>query len=486
MNQRLFFGGALHAGTALVAGVWLGASAATAAGADAGWTPLFDGRSLAGWRAAENPGSFKVVDGTIVCDGPRAHLFYEGPAGAASFGSFEFEADVLTRPGANSGLYFHTAFQDRDWPEQGHEVQINNTATGEGGYRENKKTGSLYGLRNVYKQIVPDNEWFRVRIAVHGPAIRVFVNEIQTVDVVEAAAGRGTFALQCHDPGSRVYFRNLRVRPLPEPASPPRPSPALGQDLAHLHANNYPVIDLHTHLKGGLTLADVLDRQYRTGINAGVAVNCGLGFAITNDAGIDQALEELRHPLVFAAMQAEGREWMRLFSPAAVARFDYVFSDAMTFTDERGRRLRLWLKDEVFVEDPQAFMDLLVARTEAILEQEPIDILVNPTYLPDVLAADYDRLWTPERRARVIAAAVKHGVAIEINDRFRLPSAAFIKQARAAGVKFTFGTNNGGRADLGQLSHSARMVRECDLKWQDFWVPGQQPSRAQRRLTGGR
>lgn len=485
MNQKLLSALEFRAVAGVVAGVWLGAAVGAVRAAEADWTPLFDGRSLAGWRAAENPGSFRVVDGTIACDGPRAHLFYEGPAGGAQFGSFEFEADVLTRPGANSGLYFHTAFQERDWPARGHEVQINNTATGEGDYRENKKTGSLYGLRNVYKQIVPDNEWFRVRIVARGPAIQVFVNDVKTVDYVAAAAGRGTFALQCHDPGSRVYFRHLRVRPLPDPAAPPRPTPAIGEDLAHLHANNYPVIDLHTHLKGGLTLDDVLERQYRTGINAGVAVNCGLGFAITNDAGIDRALEELRHPLVFAAMQAEGREWVRLFSPAAVARFDYVFTDAMTFTDARGRRLRLWIKDEVFVDEPQAFMDLLVARTEAILEQEPVDILVNPTYLPAVLAADYDRLWTPERRARVIAAAVRHGVAIEINDRFRLPSAAFIRQARAAGAKFTLGTNNGGREDLGPLSHSARMVRECDLKWQDFWVPGRQPSRAQRRLMGG-
>ena len=39
---------------------------------------------------------------------------------------------------------------------------------------------------------------------------------------------------------------------------------------------------------------------------------------------------------VFIGMQAEGREWVRLFSPATVARFDYVFTDAMTLTDGRG------------------------------------------------------------------------------------------------------------------------------------------------------
>lgn len=450
------------------------------------WQNLFDGRTLSGWRAAENPGSFRVEGGVIVAEGPRAHLFYTGPAGDAAFGSFEFEAEVLTRPGANSGIYFHTAWQERDWPARGYEVQINNSATGEGGYREHKRTGSLYGVRNVYKPFVPDHEWFRVRVVVRGPAIQVWVNEVQTVDYVAPAPGRGTFALQCHDPASRVHFRNLRVRPLPEPANAPPPTPALDENLAWLHANNYPVIDLHTHLKGGLTLEDVLQRQYRTGINAGVAVNGGLGFALTNDAGLDRALEELRHPLTWAALQAEGREWLRLFSLPAIARFDYVFTDAMTFSDDRGRRMRLWIPSEVFVDDPQAFMDLLVARTVTILETEPIDLWANPTYLPEVLAADYDRLWTPERRARVIAAAVRHGVAIEINDRFRLPSAAFIRQAKAAGARFTFGTNNGGREDLGALQHSTRMVRECGLEWSDFWVPGQQPSRARRALAGSR
>ncbi|MCZ7640498.1 MAG: hypothetical protein M5U12_33250 [Verrucomicrobia bacterium] len=260
-----------------------------------------------------------------------------------------------------------------------------------------------------------------------------------------------------------------------------RISPALAQ----LHENNYPVIDLHTHLKGGLTLDDVIRRFHRTGINAGVAVNCGLGFAITNDAGIDQALAELRHPLTFTAMQAEGREWVELFTLPAVARFDYVFTDAMTIRNPAGKRMRLWIREEVEVGEPDAFMEQLVASTVAILDREPVDIWVNPTYLPDVLAGDYDRLWTPERRQRVIAAAVRNQVAIEINARLRLPTARFLREAKAAGARFTFGTNNGGRDDLGNLEYGTEMVRECGLKWQDFWVPGLNPTRSQRALAAG-
>jgi hypothetical protein len=451
-----------------------------------GWYELFDGRSLEGWRGNEGGSSHKVVDGAIVCDGPRSHLFYAGPVEDAAFRDFEFEAEVRSEPGANSGVYFHTAFQDKDWPTKGFEVQVNNTATGEGGYRENKKTGSLYGIRNVYRQLVPDQQWFRLRISVVGRQVQVWVNDIETVHYVEPPnapnAGyrdrrihQGTFALQCHDAGSKVAFRRLRVRPLRGPvlsgsdAGNPYEIPT---GLSQLFADNVPVIDLHSHLKGGLTMADILQRQFRTGINAGVALNCGLGFPVTNDAGIDRVLGEFRHPLVFTGMQAEGREWVKLFSREAIAKFDYVFTDAMTIFDDQGKRMRLWIPEEVRVTDPEAFMELLVRRTTEILDNEPIDIWVNPTFLPAVIAGDYDKLWTPERMKKVIASAAKRGIALEINDRFRLPHVEFVRLAKQAGVKFTFGTNNGGRDDLGRLDYSVQVAKEAGLNWDDFWVPG--------------
>src|SRR5512138_1597060 len=77
---------------------------------------LFDGKTLNGWKASENPASFKVVDGTIVCDGPRAHLFYVGPDGKADFKNFEISVEAMTRNGANSGVYFHTTFQQTGFP----------------------------------------------------------------------------------------------------------------------------------------------------------------------------------------------------------------------------------------------------------------------------------------------------------------------------------------------------------------------------------
>ena len=112
---------------------------------------------------------------------------------------------------------------------------------------------------------------------------------------------------------------------------------------------------------------------------------------------------------VFVAMQAEGREWVNLFSKEAVAKFDYVFTDSMTIVDDSGRRMRLWITNEVpEIKDKQAFMDMLVDRTVKILDTEPIDIYVNPTFLPDSISAEYDQLWTEARMRKVIDAAARH------------------------------------------------------------------------------
>ncbi len=181
-------------------------------------------------------------------------------------------------------------------------------------------------------------------------------------------------------------------------------------------------------------------------------------------------------------MQAEGREWVKMISKQTIAMFDYVFTDAMTFTDDNGHRMRLWAKDEVpEIQDKQRFMGMFVDRIVEILNNEPIDIHANPTFLPEQIARDYDELWTPERMGRVIEAAKKNDVAIEINNHYRIPSARFIKAAKSAGVKFSFGTNNSDK-NLGRIDYGVQMVKECGLGWRDFFVPkpdGEKP--VQRR-----
>jgi histidinol phosphatase-like PHP family hydrolase len=117
-------------------------------------------------------------------------------------------------------------------------------------------------------------------------------------------------------------------------------------------------------------------------------------------------------------------------------------------------------------------MDTLVERTVGILEKEPIDIYVNPTFLPEVIAKDYDRLWTPERMRQVTQAAALNRVAIELNNRYQLPGPAFVRMAKEAGCVFSFGSNNAGADDLRRCEYGLAMVEQCKLGWQDFFVPG--------------
>lgn len=457
---------------------------------ETGWVELFNGKTLEGWRPSENPGSWRVVDGQLAADGPTSHLFYTGPVRAAAFRNFELEVEALTRPGCNSGIYFHTAYQEKGFPQKGFEVQINNTAAGAGNYRERKKTGSLYGIRNTYKQLVADGEWFRIRAAVRGKNIQVRLNDALLVDYSEptppviaegSERGRfldqGTFALQCHDPGSKARFRSLRVRPLPDDLpSPGGPAPVVDEvfrQILTLGARNFPVVDYHVHLKAGFTVEQALAQSRRDGIQYGIAVNGGKGNTVQDDAAARRFVEGLQGQPAFVALQAEGREWTQMFSRPTAALFDYIFSDSMTWTDNRGRRMRLWIPQEVgTIADPQEFMDTLVERTVGILDGEPIDIYANPTFLPDPLAKDYDQLWTGERMKRVIDAAARNAVAIEINNRYRLPSAAFLRLAKQAGCKFAFGSNNARADDLGRSEYGLRMVAECKLGWPDFFVPG--------------
>jgi hypothetical protein len=199
-----------------------GCSAGGRNAADDGWISLFDGRTLEGWRASENPGTFRVEDGMIVVDGPRSHLFYDGPVMNHDFRNFEFKADVMTMPGANSGMYFHTRYQPDGWPSQGYEVQVNNT------HPDPRKTGSLYAVQDVMEAPARDNQWFTQHVTVQGNRVVVRVDGRTVVDYTEpegvarpeSMAGRllssGTVALQGHDPESRVFYRNIMVRPLPE------------------------------------------------------------------------------------------------------------------------------------------------------------------------------------------------------------------------------------------------------------------------------
>jgi opacity protein-like surface antigen len=215
----------------------------SAQAADDGWISMFNGKDLTGWKSNEEvPGVFTVENGELKVSGGRAHLFYVGPNGEAKFQSFELKLKVKTTPGSNSGVYFHTQYQEKGWPDKGFECQVNSTHT------DPKKTGSLYGVINILALLdgqkepeggkhikVPlapstDGEWFDYNIKVEGKHITLSVNGKTTVDFIEPEGwdpvkelknmpGRklseGTIAIQGHDPKSTTYYKDIFIKQIP-------------------------------------------------------------------------------------------------------------------------------------------------------------------------------------------------------------------------------------------------------------------------------
>ncbi len=185
------------------------------------WIELFNGKNMDGWKISDNPASFNVEDGVIKVDGPRAHAFYEGKVGNHDFKNFELMVEVKTMPKANSGIFFHTVFQETGWPNKGYEVQVNQS------HGDWRKTGSLYSFNDVKEVFVKDGEWYTEHIIVNGDQVTVKINGKTVMEYNEsedknrpANAGekkidRGTFALQAHDPESVIYYKSVKVKILP-------------------------------------------------------------------------------------------------------------------------------------------------------------------------------------------------------------------------------------------------------------------------------
>jgi hypothetical protein len=182
-----------------------------------GFVSLYNGKDFTGWKINENEKSWSIEDGAIKANGNRSHLFYVGDE--KPFKNFELRLQCMTRKGSNGGVYFHTKYQAEGWPKFGFEAQVNQTQG------DVIKTGSIYKVKDNTTAPVKDDEWFDYTIRVEGKHITTAVNGKTIIDYTEpddAKAGndftrvvdQGTFAFQAHDPGSTVYFKNIRVKRL--------------------------------------------------------------------------------------------------------------------------------------------------------------------------------------------------------------------------------------------------------------------------------
>jgi hypothetical protein len=182
---------------------------------DEKWVSLFDGKTMAGWEKIINEKSvWEVKDGALSGSGPASMLVCtKGP-----YKNFRYHAEIKINDQGNSGLYFRTTrkpgFSD------GYEAQIDST------HVDPIRTGSLYGMCHVYKRLVAPDTWFtydievrddvwrdrpvtRIKITVNGDELYEYLDFDQTFR-------EGYFAFQQHDPGSKVWIRDVKVMELPD------------------------------------------------------------------------------------------------------------------------------------------------------------------------------------------------------------------------------------------------------------------------------
>ena len=395
-----------------------------------------------------------------------------------NYQNFQIQGQALTEKDAEASLLFHTD------GESGYEVLFHN-----GPINGSRKTGSLSAIRNLYRSLAQDEEWFDFEVAVRGQNIAIKINGTDVVCYTEPKQpyridayakrliGSGDIILQ----GKRgtVKFRNLAITPLEADAVNPNdtlpPVDEQNDAIIRLQQQNFPVIDYHVHLKGGLTkeIAHALSMNY--GINYGVAPNAGeggVGRMLADDKDVYEYYEEVK-PLPFlCGVQGEGRKWTATFSQEALGIFDYLFTDAMTIMDHKNRNSRIYRAEEVHYDGvtKEQYMEQIVDQTVKILTNEPADIFANPTYIPEDMQADYDKLWTDERINRVLDVMKEHSIALEINPRYKIPSLKIIQMAKDRGLKFTFGTNNVD-ANFGKLEYCIEAIEQCGITTDDLWFP---------------
>jgi hypothetical protein len=400
---------------------------------------------------------------------------YDGDINKGSLKNFAFKAHITHSEGAKASFWIHS---DANLAK-GYAILIGKPVD------DRRRSGSLASVRNLYK---PRPFSFDIEVIVQGKRIVVRIDGSKVVDYLEPAAPYRTAAnaAQLLSDGGLIGFHsekgtlnvgNAEITTFADnlPNYPDGKKPIDEQDdtLIRLQQRNFPVIDYHVHWPIALGLEAAIEKSLADGFEYGIAANCGIGFQTTSDEQVKALFKNnFILPQLFYAMQGEGREWIEIFSKESREMFDYVFTDALTFNDHKGRRTHLWIDPEVIIDIPeQEYMDMIMDRTLKILNEEPIDFLASSTRLSAAMMKDYDKFWTDERISQLINALKKNNIALEINAVTKVPSAKIIKAAKAAGIKFTLGTNNNGVRELDRLDYSLRMVEECGLTIDDMWFP---------------
>jgi hypothetical protein len=190
------------------------------------WKPLFDGKSLDGWEHV-GPGRFVVEDGQLRTEGGMGLLWYS----REKLGDCVIRVVYKTGTArSNSGVYIRIAERPADpWyaVHHGFEVQIAD------GSKSDRGTGSIYTFAGAKTHPGQPLEWNTLEVTLKGNRITTTINgtpvadfdaselQPQAKDVTgegDPARGprpeKGYIGLQNHDKDSKVFFKEVSVRPL--------------------------------------------------------------------------------------------------------------------------------------------------------------------------------------------------------------------------------------------------------------------------------
>lgn len=393
---------------------------------DAGWVELINGKDFTGWTASEFKKTWSITEGGIFqAVGKRSHLFYNGEALKDSFKNFEIDVWVKTYKLANSGICFHTAYQEIGWPSRGFEIQVNHSHIGEGTYIELKKMASLYGVRNLYKSFGKDDAWMNIKARVESNRVQIWLDGIKTVDYLQPDVtpsgvkrlSKGTFCLQGHDSLSKMQYKSFKVRRLPDDAHSDLTAPKLGvwhDSLVAFQGQQFAFIDLNPPTN--LTAETLAQYCYQTGINTSLVKN------VSDTEGLSAAKN---FPL-FTGIRVNALTINKLSANSA----DYVLGESND-----------------------------LATAQALLSSGKINIWAHK-----------NAVLTLKDANALLDLAVKNKVAIEIDNAAKTPSIEVLKLAKSKGCTFTFT----GLIPANKLENSLYVIdaiRGAKLSYKDLFVP---------------
>lgn len=396
------------------------------------WIELFNGKDFTGWKpATEHDSTWSITDGVMQASGKRCHLFYVGDQLKDGFKNFELIATVKTHKLANSGIYFHTQYQAEGWPSRGFEIQVNNSHIGEGDYREYKKTGSLYSIRNIYQTFVPDSVWYETRALVEGRHVQIWINGMQTVDYIEPEdplshgldsahiLSKGTFALQGHDVLSKTQYKSIKVRRIPDEAGRnigPGPSLLPWYDsMKVLSGKQFAFIDLNPH---SMIPVDSLLRDY---------YNFGVNVSVVNEPEHAGELSVLNMKPLFKGIRVDINTLKEMKTGW---KQDFTIGESKTI--------------------PEAM---------TILKSGKINVWSHQ-----------GEGLTAKNSGPLLDLAAKSRIAVEIDNSAGSPSIEVIALAKSKGCKFTF-ANLVPVSKLEKSVYILDAIKGAGLDYKDQWIP---------------